>query len=105
MKYYAISRTDGSVSIMGILPQTDPEFGPVYPRIADELAKWSDDEKDVVGVREISADEVPRDRTFRNAWTDDGSLSIDMDKARDIHRDRLRQLRAPKLAALDTAMS
>jgi hypothetical protein len=72
-----------------------------YPSIADELAKWSDDENDVVGVREISADEVPRDRSFRNAWTDDGSLSVDMDKAREIHRDNLRRLRAPLLTRLD----
>lgn len=31
------------------------------------------------------------------------SITIDMAKARDIHRDRMRQARTPKLAALDVA--
>jgi hypothetical protein len=31
------------------------------------------------------------------------SITINMSKARDIHRERLRRLRAPKLAALDVA--
>jgi hypothetical protein len=30
-------------------------------------------------------------------------ININLDKARDIHRDRIRQARAPKLAQLDTA--
>jgi hypothetical protein len=104
MKHYAISRGDGSVSIMHVVPQVGvDDLGPAiaYPSIADELAKWSDDENDVVGVREISADEVPQDRTFRDAWTDDGSLSVDLDRAREIHRDNLRRLRAPLLTRLD----
>jgi hypothetical protein len=50
----------------------------------------------------IAPEDVPQDRTFRNAWTATGSkVSIDMPKARDIHRDRLRALRLPKLLALD----
>ena len=48
-------------------------------------------------------DEFPADRTFRDAWTDTGTVSVDMPKAREIHREKLRQLRAPKLAAEDTA--
>jgi len=52
--------------------------------------------------RIVDASEVPADRTFRNAWThDEAGIKVDMVKARDIHRDRLRALRAPKLAALD----
>jgi hypothetical protein len=31
------------------------------------------------------------------------SITISMSKAREIHRDRLRRLRAPRLAALDVA--
>jgi hypothetical protein len=31
------------------------------------------------------------------------SITINMSKAREIHRDRLRRLRVPKLAALDVA--
>lgn len=45
------------------------------------------------------------DRTFRNAWrqTQQASVVVDMPAARDIWRDHLRKLRAPKLAALDIA--
>lgn len=44
----------------------------------------------------------PDDRTFRDAWVKAANkIEIDMPKARNIHRDRLRALRAPKLAALD----
>jgi hypothetical protein len=44
------------------------------------------------------------DRTFRSAWVTDGiSITCDMTRARDIHRNNLRKLRAPKLDALDEA--
>lgn len=47
----------------------------------------------------VPASEIPDDRTFRNAWTPD--LSIDLDKAKEITKQRLRSERGPKLAALD----
>jgi len=55
-----------------------------------------------VPYRIADAADIPADRTFRNAWThDEAGIKVDMAKARDIHRDRLRALRAPKLKALD----
>lgn len=47
---------------------------------------------------------LPQDRTFRNAWTDQGlteTVDVDVKKAQEIHKDKLRELRTPKLAALD----
>jgi hypothetical protein len=43
------------------------------------------------------------DQTFRNAWRDGGGNKpdVDMVKARDIHRNRLRRMRAPLLEDLD----
>lgn len=42
-------------------------------------------------------------REFRAAWQLDGDVvEVDMTSAREIWRDKLRQLREPKLAALDT---
>ena len=38
---------------------------------------------------------IPADRTFRNAWNAD--LTVDMPKAREIHKETLRKLRAPIL--------
>ena len=46
---------------------------------------------------------VPSDRTFRDAWAlNQAQLFVDMTKAREIHKDHLRSLRAPKLAEADT---
>lgn len=45
---------------------------------------------------------APSDRTFRNAWKlDGGAIGVDMVKARELHRNKLRELRKPKLEALD----
>jgi len=90
MKFYAITRADGGVEIMQT--ECDP---------AECVAKWAPEHRaEITGeIREIARSEVPTDRTFRNAWKAD--LTVDMPKAREIHRDTLRALRAPKLAALD----
>ena len=54
-----------------------------------------------------SADyEIPAERTFRDGWeanSDTGVISVNMDKAKDIWRDKIRQARVEPLAALDTA--
>ena len=52
-------------------------------------------------ARWIDDSELTLDRGFRAAWIDEGGLKVDMVRARNIHRDRLRALRAPKMAALD----
>jgi hypothetical protein len=43
------------------------------------------------------------DRTFRDAWTDagNGSPDVDMPKAREVHRNRLRKQRGPLFDQLD----
>lgn len=53
----------------------------------------------------VEATSLPSDRHFRNAWKLDvavGSVGIDMPKARDIHREKLRAARKDKLVQLDT---
>jgi|TARA_R110000765_G_scaffold37213_6_gene82569 hypothetical protein len=54
-------------------------------------------------VREIEEAQVPTDRSYRDSWEADGATKIkhNMPKARDIHRDKMRAVRAPKLTALD----
>ena len=55
-------------------------------------------------VRDASSLTVPADRTFRGAWTFNGDVvEIDMDAARNIHKDNLRAEREPRLAALDVS--
>lgn len=63
--------------------------------------------KDIPAGRAFRAMDVsalPSFRDFRNAWMDDGANIVhDMAKANAIKRDQLRELRAPKLDALDVA--
>lgn len=48
--------------------------------------------------------ELPADREFRGAWIfQDGAVVHDLERARAIHRDRLRAQRQPLLEALDVA--
>lgn len=61
-----------------------------------------------IGATEYnSADyEIPAERTFRSGWeanTDTNVISVNMDKAKDIWRDKIRQARVKPLADLDTA--
>ena len=61
--------------------------------------------KDVpAGVEYSVVDEadIPSDRYFREAWKiGDTGVEIDVESAKDIQRDKWREARAPKLAALD----
>jgi hypothetical protein len=56
-----------------------------------------------VPYRIVNDDEVPSDRTFRNAWEDNGGIKVNMPKAKDLTKDRLRADRKPLLEAQDVA--
>lgn len=63
--------------------------------------------KNATNVHELSEDWVipDIDRAYRDAWVTDGkTVSVDMAKAREVHKDKLRDLRAPLLAAADVEM-
>lgn len=48
--------------------------------------------------------EIDADRTFRDAWTRNAdTISVDMGKARDVWRQRMREARTPLLSDLDIA--
>ena len=53
----------------------------------------------------VEVDTVESDRTFRNAWvTEKGkSTEVDLAKAKDIAKDKVRQARTPKFQELDIA--
>jgi hypothetical protein len=58
--------------------------------------------KDALDVHVVDAADIPADRTFRNAWKHQArAISVDMGKAREVHRDAVRVARKPMLAALD----
>ena len=55
-----------------------------------------------IGGQTVDGALAPPDRIFRNAWQLDGdAITVDMVKAREIHRDRLRQARKPIFESLD----
>lgn len=90
MTRYAIERTDGGVSIMDL----------VRGDVEAALEQWKVTSPGMyVSHREIDPTTIPADRTFRNALKPD--LTHDMEKCREIQRGRLREQRAPLLAALD----
>src|SRR3990167_5502651 len=55
----------------------------------------------VINWRRIEPNEIPEDRYFRDAWEDHNGIEVNMNKAREIHKDYLRKLRKPKLETLD----
>lgn len=103
-----ISRKDGGVSIMSLHEQA-AEAAELAPEhldtvITSEISQWPKERQDqVVSWQPFPDDVLPADRHFRNAWVahPDKGIDVDMAKARNIQRDRLRDERAPLLAALD----
>ena len=91
---HLIKNKDGSVSIM---VTTSDNVDP-----AAEVEKWEAEMKDQYeGHRPLHDDEIPDDY-FRDAFCHkDDALLIDMPKAREVHKNKLRQLREPKMRELD----
>jgi len=85
-----------SVAIMQYLKEESSEAD-----IQAEVDKSKFDQE-VESWRVITQDEIPTDRTFRNAWIDTGVIDIDMKKAREIKKDTFRQQRATVFPKLDT---
>ena len=50
----------------------------------------------------VEDSQVPTDRSFRDAWAlSDGSIQVDMTKAKDLMRDKIREVRKDLLASED----
>ena len=85
---------------MKIIYPTDSGIAILTP--TGELSIEDTAAKDVpagVSYRIVNDEDVPSDRTFRNALKYD--LTVDMPKAQGITKERLRAERAPLLTALD----
>lgn len=109
----SITLADGR-KIEAETPQPVDAFLRAWP-IAGATVEWAESEEefvariaakdvppDATGVRIVDDSELPQDRTFRGGWTlRDGRVAHDMERCREIWREKLRAERAPKLAALD----
>lgn len=68
-----------------------------------EQRAWDKLPEDAINPQFVDETEIPTDRTFRNAWKDEGGIKVDMVKAKDLTKDRLRNERKPLLEAQDVA--
>lgn len=73
----------------------------IFPDVnRDVIGKWVPEaRKTVLSVREV--DSFEKDRTFRQAWRDEGTVRVNMPAAREIHRARIRAKRAKLFPELD----
>ena len=114
----AVTRVDGGVTVLRVVTV---EYGPgpngtriqhwaidPTPAYVDRIIAKHDWQgpQAPVSWRFVPDDYVDEqtDRSFRNAWKDthgQGKPDVDMDKAKAIHRDRLRAARTDLLEALD----
>lgn len=114
----SISMSDGTLAVMQFvtLQHKQGEKPSWFREATDEAIQveidrtflaWNDFgeplwEKQVVSWRRVSLLDMPTDRTFRDAWVDEGGeIKHDMNKARNIHLTRLRTERNQKLDVLD----
>jgi hypothetical protein len=96
MTTFLIEHNDGSVTIMQTAEGATAEAC---------IAKWPEGlSSTVIGISALKPSDIPQNKMFRGAWVKAGDgIGVDMVKARGIHRDWMRSVRKPKLAALDTA--
>lgn len=99
VRYFLIKRIDNTIEPLMVIQQPDGS----WPEPVAEIVKWHETRQSQVDSwREVEFSDFPTDRVFREAWRDTGkAVEVDMPIAREIHRGRLREARAPKLAALD----
>lgn len=100
MRKIIYTRPDGGLSIV------HPAFNTIgevegFTTADAELRAWNNLITKGITPRWLDASEIPTDRTFRDAWVDTGIITVDMTKAKEIHKNKLRSLRKPLLEALD----
>src|SRR5687767_14403952 len=113
----AVSRVDGGLTVMRVVTTEyvpDGEGGRVANWTIDPTPDYIDS---IIAKHNWQGPQAPTswrlvdndflndetDDTFRDAWKDDGGdkPGHDMAKAREIHKEKLRDLRAPLLEELD----
>lgn len=116
MQKVAITRADGSVAVMTfVIEGRSPSLpsGAVWieqgsalwfrqPNERNIAAEVQKAVPDAVSWRKIADNEVPTDRTYRNALVDDGrALNFDIQKAAGLQLDKLRRARTLAFETLD----
>lgn len=78
------------------------DFGTLeFPNIAEEIKRMPYPDE-IVSYHRITTADLPTTREYRNGWQHDGTtISHNMVKCRELHREKMRAAREPKLEALD----
>lgn len=102
MRKIVYTRPDGGLSVVHPVRNTLGETLTIDAEI--EQRAWDRLPDDAINPQYVDADTIPTDRTFRNAWkAEAGNVAVDMGKAKDLTKDRLRNERKPLLEAQDVA--
>lgn len=100
MRRIVYTRPDGGLSIVIPVINTLPRLEDISEAAAEQRA-WDKLPLDAINPRFVTVAEIPTDRTFRDALKSD--LTHDMVKCREIHKNKLRALRALKFEPLERA--
>jgi hypothetical protein len=104
----AITRSDGGLTIIAFVTKSFYPDGSVeFERaasIANVNAEIAKARLDSVSWRIVPDNEVPADRTFRDAWKDAGQIAVDMPKARAIQRARISKARDAALPVINAEL-
>jgi hypothetical protein len=101
MRKIIYSNADGSLAVVHPIRNTVGETLTTDAEI--EQRAWDALPKDAINPQFVDESVIPTDRTFRNAWEDNGGIKVNMPKAKDLTNDRLRAERKPLLEAQDVA--
>lgn len=106
MKKIMYTRPDGGVSIVHPAPIAHLRKHPRFAKMTQaeyEAHVWERSvPKDAINPQYISDIDIPEDREFRAAWKQSGKKAVvDMEKAKEIHMNKIRLKRNKKLAKLD----
>lgn len=107
MRTYALPRPDGGVTILSLVDDPNVtihgEIDKLLQAHPEMYGTPDPDDPSILVVQYYPLEEAPVDRTFRDAWVVDnsGKVGVDLPKAANIHKNRWREARKAKLAALD----
>lgn len=106
----ALTRSDGSLAILSFITKGAINArGDIFQREASDEAIQAECDKmfgssnaPVVSWRRINESDIPIERDFRDAWIDDGqSVTHDLNKARVIFKNKIREKRPSLFSELD----
>jgi hypothetical protein len=100
MRKIIFTNSDGGLSV--VTPVRNP-YDTSLDDAEIEQRAWDKLPEDAINPHFVDAADIPTDRTFRNAWKNEGGIKVDMGKAKDLTKDRLRNERKPLLETQDVA--